>query len=261
MQLSTPYRSDAFDTTMIEQNENIDEAEIAKFEAMAPRWWDKNGDFKALHDINPLRVAYIRTRAELEGRAVLDVGCGGGIHTESLAALGATAIGIDMGNTPLSVAKLHMQKKGLNIDYRQITAEKLAESENGRYDVITCLELLEHVPHPESIIAACQRLLKPGGDLFLASINRTFKSYLFAVIGAEYLLGLLPKGTHAYRRFIKPSELQYWAVKTGLKLQDMTGLHYNPFIRKYSLGGNLKVNYLAHFRRPDTTIAKIASER
>ena len=229
--------------------ENIDEAEIAKFEAMAPIWWDKQGDFKALHDINVLRLNYINERAPLAGKAVLDAGCGGGILSEAMASLGAMVTGIDMGDAALGVARLYLRESGLEVDYHQATTEQFAEIHPDQFDVVTCLELLEHVPDPASIVAACKTLVKPGGDVFFATINRNLKSFLFAIIGAEYILGLVRKGTHTYGKFIKPTELRGWAVESGLVFKDLTGLHYNPILRKYSIGGNTHVNYLMHYRR------------
>jgi len=228
---------------------NIDEAEIAKFEAMAPIWWDKHGDFKALHDINVLRLNYIDQRAHLDGKKVLDVGCGGGILSEAMASRGAAVTGIDMGEAALGVARLHLRHSGLNVDYRQATAEKFARTHADRFDVVTCLELLEHVPDPAPVVAACKTLVRHGGDVFFATLNRNLKSFLFAIIGAEYILGLVRKGTHAYHKFIKPVELKRWAIDSGLFFQDLTGLHYNPILRRYSLGGNTHVNYLMHFRK------------
>ena len=230
---------------------NIDAAEIAKFEAMAPIWWDKQGDFKALHDINVLRVDYIDRHAPLAGKRVLDVGCGGGILSEAMAALGAKVTGIDMGQAPLAVAKLHLAESGLSVDYQHATAEEFSETHPDEFDVVTCLELLEHVPDPSSVVSACKRLVKPGGHVFFATLNRNPKSFLFAIIAAEYILGLVRKGTHSYNKFIKPAELEHWATAAGLITQNLTGLHYNPFLRKYSLGGNTHVNYLMHFRRMD----------
>ena len=227
---------------------NIDAAEIAKFEAMAPIWWDKDGVQKPLHDINVLRVDYINTRAPLAGKKVLDVGCGGGILAEAMAALQAEVTGIDAAQAPLAVAKLHLKKSGFQVDYRLATAETFAAEHAGRFDVVTCLELLEHVPDPASIVAACRRLAKPGGDVFFATLNRNPKSFLFAIIGAEYILKLVRRGTHSYRKFVKPSELEGWAGKAGLIRQDLIGLHYNPFLRRYSMGGNTHVNYMMHFR-------------
>lgn len=229
---------------------NIDPHELAKFASLAPIWWDRNGVFKALHDINGLRVGYINARAPLAGRTVLDLGCGGGILSEAMAALGASVTGIDAGEEPLAVAKLHLKESGLEVDYRLATAEQFAGEAVRRFDVVTCMELLEHVPDPASVVAACGRLAKPGGDVFFATLNRNLKSFLFAIVGAELLLGLVKRGTHCYRRFIKPSELREWSRACGLDFQDLTGLHYNPFTRSYTLGGNAHVNYLMHFQRP-----------
>ena len=228
---------------------NVDDTEIAKFAELAQSWWDKDGGFKPLHDINQLRVDYIADRVPLPGLTVLDVGCGGGILSEALAIRGATVTGIDMGDAPLAAAKYHMQITGLKIEYRKSTAEALAERKTKGFDVITCLELLEHVPKPSSVLKACSKLTKPGGHLFFATINRNIKSYLFAIIGAEYILRLLPKGTHEFKKFVKPSEMVAWAKDNDLSLQNITGLHYNPFTRRYSLGGNVHVNYLIHFRK------------
>ena len=233
------------------QTPNIDIAEIAKFEAMAPIWWDKKGDFKALHDINLLRLDYIDNHVPLSGMRVLDVGCGGGILSEAMAALGAEVTGIDMGEAPLAVAKLHLAESGLSVDYQRATAEEFSEAHPDSFDVVTCLELLEHVPDPSSVVWACKKLVKPGGHVFFATLNRNPKSFLFAIIAAEYILGLVRKGTHRYKKFIKPSELEQWVATAGLTFQGLTGLHYNPFLRKYSLGGNTHVNYLMHFRRMD----------
>ena len=230
-------------------NLNVDDKEITKFSALAKSWWDRNGRFKSLHDINHLRVDYIVNRVPMPGLTVLDVGCGGGILSESLAGRGATVTGIDMGDAPLAAAKYHMQVSGLQIDYRKTTAEALAEGEPENFDVITCLELLEHVPDPSSTLRACSKLTKPGGNLFFATINRNIKSYLFAIIGAEYILRLLPRGTHEFKKFVKPSELVAWAEDNDLSLQNIMGLHYNPFTRKYSLGGNVLVNYMVHLKK------------
>jgi len=228
---------------------NIDKTEIAKFEAMAPIWWDKQGDFKALHDINVLRLNYINDRLPLAGKAVLDAGCGGGILAEAMASLGAEVTGIDMGEAALGAARVHLRKTGLDVDYQQATAEQFAETHPDRFDVVTCLELLEHVPDPASVVAACKTLARPGGDVFFATLNRNLKSFLFAIIGAEYILGLVRKGTHRYRKFIKPAELKDWAAHAELSFMDLTGLHYNPILKRYTLGGNTHVNYLAHFKR------------
>ena len=233
-----------------EIHDNIDAAEIARFAALAPIWWDRLGGLKALHDINGLRLNYVNERAGLSGKQVLDVGCGGGIFTEALAGAGAAVTGIDAGQAPLAVARLHGKQSGLRIDYHRATAEAYAAAHPQSFDAVTCLELLEHVPQPASVVAACSRLVKPGGDVFFATLNRNLKSFLFAIVAAEYMLGLVRRGTHSWRKFIKPAELRRWAAAAGLVLQDLTGLHYNPLLRKYSLGGNTQVNYLMHFRRP-----------
>ena len=226
---------------------NVDSGEIAKFEALASRWWDPTSEFKPLHDINPLRLAYIAERIELAGLRVVDIGCGGGLLAEGLARAGARVTGIDMGEAPLSVARLHLLESGLAVDYRRSTAEELAKSEPASFDVLACLEMLEHVPDPASVIAACADLVRPGGKVFFSTINRNPKSYLFAIIGAEYLLHLLPKGTHDYRKFIRPSELERWARNRGLQIEDITGMTYNPLTGTYRLGDDVDVNYLACF--------------
>lgn len=231
------------------QSHNVDPAEIAKFEALASRWWDKTSEFKPLHDINPLRVNYIDERASLAGKKVLDVGCGGGILSEAMAHRGAEVHGIDMGEAPLAVAQLHSLESGVSVNYRQITAEELAEQEPGTYDIVTCLEMLEHVPSPQSVIDACQKLLKPGGHLFLSTINRNPKSYLFAIIGAEHVLKMLPKGTHEYKKFIKPSELGTYVRNANLEMLDLTGMTYNPLIKEYKLSRDVDVNYLMHTKK------------
>ena len=231
---------------------NVDFQEIAKFEELASRWWDPDSESKPLHDINPLRLDYIAERGGgLTDKQVLDVGCGGGILAESMALRGARVTGIDMGEAPLAVARLHQLESGAALDYRRITAEQLAETEPARFDIVTCMEMLEHVPDPASTIRACARLLKPEGHLFFSTINRNPKSYLLAVIGAEYLLRLLPKGTHDYRKFIRPSELDGWARAAGLTLQQLTGMHHNPLLRRYWLGAGVSVNYLVHCRPTD----------
>ena len=226
--------------------QNIDHNEIAKFEALATRWWDPESEFRTLHQINPLRLEFINERAPLEGKKVLDVGCGGGILSESMATRGARVTGIDMGEKPLAVAKLHLKESGLEVDYRQTTAEALAIEEPKSFDIITCMEMVEHVPDPASVINACSRLVRPGGELFFSTINRTPKAWLFAIVGAEYLLNILPKGTHTYEKFIRPSELEKWARESGLVSKEITGMHYNPFTDHYWLAPGVEVNYLLH---------------
>ena len=228
---------------------NIDPEEIEKFEAQAPLWWDKGGEFKGLHDINPLRLQYINDRSPLADKKVVDIGCGGGILAESMAFLGAQVTGIDIGDAPLAAARLHMQSSGLRIDYRKCTAEALAETEPEAFDIVTCMELLEHVPQPAEVVAACQRLVKPRGDVYFATLNRTWKAFVLAIVAAEYLLGVVKRGTHTYRRFLKPEEIDAWARKVGLVLNDLTGLQYNPVFGRQWLGGKPDVNYLMHFRK------------
>jgi 2-polyprenyl-6-hydroxyphenyl methylase/3-demethylubiquinone-9 3-methyltransferase len=229
---------------------NVDRREIAKFEALAARWWDREGDFRPLHDINPARAGFIGDRVGLQGRAVLDIGCGGGILAETLAAEGARVSAIDMAEAPLAVARIHLKASGLDIDYRQGTAETEAAERPAGYDVVTCLEMLEHVPDPGSVVAACARLVKPGGHVFFSTINRNPKSFLMAIVGAEYVLRLLPRGTHEYAKLIRPSELDAWVRAAGLRLREIVGMHYNPFTRSCELGGNVDVNYLMHAVRP-----------
>ena len=232
-------------------HENVDAAEIARFDALAARWWDPTGEFRPLHDINPLRLDYIDERAPLPGQRVLDVGCGGGILAEAMFERGATVTGIDMAKSPLAVARLHLEDSGAEVEYLECTAERLADQRPGTYDVVTCMEMLEHVPSPSAVVDACSRLARPGGHVFFSTINRNPKSFLFAIVGAEYLLRLLPAGTHEYRNFIRPSELEAWARLAGLHLLDSIGMHYNPLVRRYSLGRNVDVNYLMHYRRPE----------
>ena len=229
---------------------NVDHAEIAKFEALASRWWDPASEFKPLHDINPLRLDFIDERTGLNGKQVLDVGCGGGILSESMAARGARVTGIDMGEAPLAVARLHLKESGEQVDYQRIPVEQLAAQQPGSFDVVTCLEMLEHVPDPASVIDACSRLVKPGGHVFFSTINRNPKAWLMAIVGAEYILRLLPKGTHEYRKLIKPSELGQWARQAALNIQELTGMHYNPLTQHYHLGPGVDVNYLVHTTRP-----------
>ena len=239
------------------QHANVDAAEVAKFEELAHRWWDPQSEFKPLHEINPLRLGYIEQHAGLSGQRIVDIGCGGGILSESMAAKGANVLGIDMGETPLSVAKLHKLESGVEVEYRQCTAEKLAEEMPNSFDVVTCMEMLEHVPDPASVIKACATLVKPGGKVFFSTINRNMKAYLFAIVGAEYILQMLPKGTHDYAKFIRPSEMEYdyakfirpsemesWARDAKLKFTDMKGMTYNPITKNYTLGSDVNVNYL-----------------
>ncbi|PKM30316.1 MAG: bifunctional 3-demethylubiquinol 3-O-methyltransferase/2-polyprenyl-6-hydroxyphenol methylase [Gammaproteobacteria bacterium HGW-Gammaproteobacteria-11] len=230
---------------------NVDHAEIAKFEALASRWWDRNSEFKPLHQINPLRTNWIDERVGLAGKTVLDVGCGGGILAEAMALRGASVTGIDMGEAPLAVARLHQLESGVEVDYRQTTAEQLAEEQPGHYDVVTCLEMLEHVPDPSSVIRACATLVKPGGEVFFSTINRNPKSFVFAIVGAEYVLRLLPRGTHEFAKFIKPAELGAWSREAGLDLQDIIGLTYNPLTKVYRLEQNVDVNYMIHTHRSE----------
>ena len=228
---------------------NVDADEIEKFERLASRWWDPNSEFKPLHDINPLRLDYIDKLAPLKDRRIIDIGCGGGLLTEGMALRGAHVIGIDMGKAPLTIARLHQHESGLDIDYRQATAEQMAAEQGGSFDSVTCLEMLEHVPDPAGVIAACAQLIKDDGFVFLSTINRNPKAYLFAVVGAEYLLQLLPKGTHDYTKFIRPSEMERWARAAGLQLVDLSGMSYNPLTQEYKLGSDVSVNYLACFRK------------
>ncbi len=229
---------------------NVDHAEVRKFEQLASRWWDPNSEFKPLHDLNPLRLQYIDERASLDGKSVLDVGCGGGILSESMAALGARVTGIDAGQAPLEVAKLHLLESGHEVEYLHIMVEELADQQPERFDVITCMEMLEHVPDPGSVISSCARLLKPGGIAFFSTINRNPKAWMLAVVGAEYLLQMLPRGTHEYAKFIKPSELDQWIRQAGLAMTHMTGMTYNPLTRIYKLNErDVDVNYLVTARK------------
>lgn len=231
--------------------ENTDADEVARFEALASRWWDPQGAFKPLHDINPLRLAFVEASAGLAGKRVLDVGCGGGILAESMAARGAGVTAVDASEAALVTARLHLEESGLEVDYACATAEQMAEQHAGTFDVVTCMELLEHVPDPSSVVAACARLARPGGEVIFSTINRNPKAYLLAIIGAEYLLGLLPRGTHDYAKFIRPSELDRWARGAGLSLDELRGLTYNPVTRCYRLSADVDVNYLARFRAGD----------
>lgn len=232
------------------QTANIDPSEIKKFEDLASRWWDEHGEFKPLHEMNPLRLNFINSHSPLADKIVCDIGCGGGILSESMAKCGATTTGLDMGKAPLSVARLHAMESDLEIDYQQITAEEFAQQHAATFDVITCMEMLEHVPDPSSVIEACCTLVKPGGSVYFSTINRNPKAYLFAIVGAEYLMKMLPRGTHDYARFIKPSELDEWARAAGLKLNDLKGVSYNPLTGLFSQSQDVDVNYMVHYLRP-----------
>lgn len=228
---------------------NADPIELDKFGELAHRWWDPNSEFKPLHDINPLRLDWINRTIGLAGKRVLDVGCGGGLLSEGMATRGAIVTGIDLSEKPLGVAKLHLLETGQKVDYRKIAVEELAEEMPGAFDAVTCLEMLEHVPNPASVVSACARLVKPGGQVFFSTLNRNPKAYLLAVIGAEYVLQMLPKGTHDYAKFIKPSELARWAKTTGLEPAELLGMSYNPLTQKYSLNQDTSVNYLMRATR------------
>ena len=228
---------------------NADPIELDKFGELAHRWWDPNSEFKPLHDINPLRLDWIDRTIGLAGKRVLDVGCGGGLLSEGMATRGAIVTGIDLSEKPLGVAKLHLLETGQKVDYRKIAVEELADEMPGAFDAVTCLEMLEHVPNPASVVSACARLVKPGGQVFFSTLNRNPKAYLLAVIGAEYVLQMLPKGTHDYAKFIKPSELARWAKTTGLEPAELLGMSYNPLTQKYSLNQDTSVNYLMRATR------------
>ncbi len=228
---------------------NVDPQEVAKFSDLAHRWWDPNSEFKPLHDINPLRLGWVDRCVGLAGKQALDVGCGGGLMSEGMASCGASVTGIDMSDKALGVAKLHMLESGRQIDYRHIEAETLASEMPASFDVVTCLEMLEHVPDPASTIAACAQLVKPGGQVFFSTINRNPKAYLFAVIGAEYLLNMLPKGTHDYTKFLRPAELARFAREAGLEVEEIIGMSYNPLTKTYKLGSDTSVNYLMRTSR------------
>ncbi len=228
------------------QTLNADALELQKFGELAHKWWDKDSEFKPLHEINPLRLGYIDSIAHLQGKRVLDVGCGGGILSESMYFKGADVTGIDLGEKALNVAKLHQLESAAKVNYQLVSVEQLANEQPASFDVVTCMEMLEHVPDPASVVAACARLVKPGGSVFFSTINRNPKAYLFAVIGAEYLLNLLPKGTHDYAKFIKPSELSSWVRHGGLNVSGMRGMSYNPITQHYWLSDDVSVNYLMH---------------
>lgn len=229
---------------------NVDPREIEKFSQLAHSWWDPTAEFRPLHELNPLRLDYLDRCAGLAGKTVLDVGCGGGILAEGMAARGARVTGIDLAEKPLKVAQLHLLESGLDVDYRQIAPEELAREAPERFDIVTCMELLEHVPEPAATVAACAALVKPGGHVFFSTLNRNLKSYLFAVVGAEYVLRLLPRGTHDYARFVKPSELARWCRGAGLSVADVTGMTYHPITRVYALSEDTDVNYFLHARKP-----------
>ena len=229
---------------------NVDHSEIDKFSALAHRWWDPTSEFKPLHAINPLRLSWIQSITNLQGKRILDVGCGGGILAESLSKAGATVTGIDLSSKALKVAELHQLESGTSVRYLTISAEDLAKEESQSYDVVTCMEMLEHVPDPSSVVQACAKLCKPGGHIFFSTLNRNPKSYLFAIIGAEYILQLLPKGTHQYEKFIKPSELAQFTRAAGLEVIELKGMTYNPITQIYRLGSDTDVNYMMATRKP-----------
>ena len=234
------------DTVQIDSGVNADPAELQKFADLAHKWWDANSEFKPLHEINPLRLGYIDSKVALSGKRVLDVGCGGGILSESMSAKGAQVIGIDLGDKALKVAQLHKLESGVDVDYRLISVEALAQQEPASFDVVTCMEMLEHVPDPAAVVRACATLVRPGGTIFFSTINRNPKAYLFAVIGAEYVLKLLPRGTHEYEKFIRPSELSAWSRATGLSVAGLKGMSYNPLTQHYWLDEDVSVNYMLH---------------
>lgn len=237
-------------TDTVNATANVDPNEIKKFEDLASRWWDPESEFRPLHAINPLRTEYINLHSPVKNKKLLDVGCGGGLISEAMSAFGADVTGIDMGEAPLSVAELHLLESGEKVEYLKITAEQLAEQRPDQYDVVTCLEMLEHVPNPALVIEACAKMVKPGGDVYFSTINRNPKAWLFAIVGAEYVLNMLPKGTHEYDKLIKPSELSQYARQSGLEMQHMIGLHYNPLTQVYKLAPGVDVNYMIHCTRP-----------
>ena len=230
--------------------QNFSPSEIEQFDSRSARWWDPNSEFKPLHDINPLRLDFILSAVDINNKQVIDIGCGGGILSESMSAKGALVTGIDLGESTLDVAKLHSLESGIEVNYQRISAEDIAQAKAESFDVVTCMEMLEHVPDPSSIIAACATLTKPGGHLFFSTINRTPKSYLLAIIGAEYVLNMLPKGTQDYKNFIRPSELDNWSRKAGLELVELRGIQYNPLTSNYSQTDDVNVNYMASYIKP-----------
>ena len=230
---------------------NASRDEIDKFDAVASRWWDPESEFKPLHQINPLRLAFVREQIELRGRRALDVGCGGGILSESLAQHGAQTTGIDLSPGAIEIARLHALESGLEIDYRQSSVEAMAAAQPAAFDMVTCMELLEHVPDPASVVSACAQLVRPGGVVVFSTLNRNLRAFLLAIVGAEYLLGMLPRGTHSYAKFIRPSELDRWARRSGLRQRDQRGMRYNPLSRSFHLAEDVSVNYLMAYRRPE----------
>lgn len=236
-------------STSEQSSNNVDAQEIAKFEALAFRWWDTESEFKPLHDINPLRLNFIDKHAPLTGKRVLDIGCGGGILSESMAKRGAIVKGIDLGTAPLAVAKIHAKEENIDIDYQAIAAEDIALQEPNSYDIVTCMEMLEHVPDPAAIVQACATLVKPGGHVFFSTINRNPKAFLFAIVGAEYVLNLLPKGTHHYEKLIRPSELDHWVRQASLQTNEIIGMNYNPLKKTYKLSSDTSVNYIVHSQK------------
>lgn len=237
-------------STLPPETGNVDPAELQKFSALASRWWDPTSEFKPLHEINPLRLTWIDTQAQLAGKRVVDVGCGGGILAESMARLGAEVLGVDLADKSLKVAQLHSLESGVKVRYQKIAAEELAAREPAGFDVVTCMEMLEHVPDPGSVVQACADMVKPGGWVFFSTLNRNAKAFLFAIVGAEYLLRMLPKGTHSYERFIKPAELGHWVREAGLDPVDVIGMTYNPITQMYRLEHDTDVNYLMACRKP-----------
>jgi 2-polyprenyl-6-hydroxyphenyl methylase/3-demethylubiquinone-9 3-methyltransferase len=234
----------------IRTEQNVDRTEQDKFDAVASGWWDPEGPFRPLHDLNPARMKFIEERAAIDGAAIVDIGCGGGILAEALARKGGRVTGIDVAPRTLAIARLHLHESGLQVDYREVTAEELAQTAPATFDIVTCLEMLEHVPDPASIVKGVCELLKPGGQAFFSTLNRTPLAFILGIVGAEHVARLLPRGTHRYDRFIRPSELSAWIRAAGLQLRDIAGLHYNPITRSVMLGGNVQVNYLVHAEKP-----------